>query len=260
MSPHFRHSEHMWQTFPDLTAAAIVADGIGDDADVGRMVNEHLTAAKQRATRLPESDLPAIRAWRRTYAQMGLKPTQFRCAAESLLRRIRTQGDLPRMHPLVDLCNAVSAAHAIPIAVLDLDRIEGDLKVRPATGSETYVTFSGDLEHPIAGEIVYADDAGYAHSRRWVTRQSGRSAVRSSTSRVLIVAEAVHASGETDVRSVLSLLTDEIAAAWGERPSHRELSADHPDMELGADGSDHSQSEPDAPVLPLGFEPRLRRV
>jgi DNA/RNA-binding domain of Phe-tRNA-synthetase-like protein len=240
MSPHFRHSEHVWQTFPGLTAAAIVADGIDDDADVERMVDEHLTAAKQRAARLPESDLPAIRAWRRTYAQMGLKPTQFRCAAESLLRRIRTHGDLPRVHPLVDLCNAVSAAHAIPVAAFDLDRVEGDLAVRPATGSETYVTFSGDTEHPAAGEIIYADDAGNAHSRRWVTRQSGRSAVRSSTTRVLIVAEAVHDSGETDVRSVLSVLTNEIGAVWGAMPSHRRLSSDDPciglDTSLADDG------------------------
>jgi DNA/RNA-binding domain of Phe-tRNA-synthetase-like protein len=237
MSALFRHSERVWQTFPSLTAAAIVADGIDDGADVVRKVNEHLTMARERAAHVPESDLPAIRAWRRTYAQMGLKPTQFRCAAESLLRRIRTYGDLPRVHPLVDLCNAVSAAHAIPIAVLDLDRIEGDLTVRPATGFETYVSFSGDVEHPVAGEVVYADDAGFAHSRRWVTRQSGRSAIRPSTRRALIVAEAVHDSGETDVRSVLDILTEEIAAAWGAMPSHRELSADHPGMELGADGS-----------------------
>jgi DNA/RNA-binding domain of Phe-tRNA-synthetase-like protein len=238
MSPYFRHSEPVWQTFPGLTAAAIVADGIGDDADVGRAVDEHLTAAKQRAARLPESELPAIRAWRRAYMQMGLKPTQFRCAAESLLRRIRSRGDLPCVHPLVDLCNAVSAAHAIPVAAFDLDRVEGDLTVGPATGAETYVTFSGDIEHPSPGEIIYADDGGNAHSRRWVTRQSGRSAVGSSTTRVLIVAEAVHDSGETDVRSVLGVLRNEIAAAWGARPSHREFSADHPGMELRTDGSD----------------------
>jgi DNA/RNA-binding domain of Phe-tRNA-synthetase-like protein len=237
VSAHFRHSERVWLAFPGLTAAAIVADGIDDGADVGRKVNEHLTTARERAAHGPESDLPAIRAWRRTYAQMGLKPTQFRCAAESLIRRIRTHGDLPRVHPLIDLCNAVSAAHAIPIAVLDLDRIEGDLTVRPATGSESYVTFSGDVEHPVAGEIVYADDAGFAHSRRWVTRQSGRSAIRATTTRVLIVAEAVHDYADPDVSRVVGILTDEIAAAWGATPSHRELSADHPDMELGADES-----------------------
>jgi DNA/RNA-binding domain of Phe-tRNA-synthetase-like protein len=37
---------------------------------------------------------------------MGLKPTQYRCAPEALLRRLRKEGTLPPLHPLVDLCNA----------------------------------------------------------------------------------------------------------------------------------------------------------
>ena len=61
---------------------------------------------------------------------MGLKPTQYRCAAESLLRRLRTQGSLPRLHPLVDLCNAISVAYAIPVAVFDVSKLTGDLEVR----------------------------------------------------------------------------------------------------------------------------------
>jgi len=38
---------------------------------------------------------------------MGMKPTQYRCASEALLRRYRRDRVLPRVHPLVDLCNAV---------------------------------------------------------------------------------------------------------------------------------------------------------
>jgi DNA/RNA-binding domain of Phe-tRNA-synthetase-like protein len=240
MIREFRHTDHVWQTFPGLTAAALTVDAVDDDADVARAVDEHLTTVRERAARIPESELPAIRAWRRTYAQMGLKPTQFRCAAESLLRRIRTHGDLPRLHPLVDLCNAVSAAYAIPIAVLDLDRIDGDLMVRPATGPEKYVTFSGDLEHPAAGEIIYADEAGHAHSRRWVTRQSGRSAIRPSTSRALIVVEAMHDGAEADVRSIVGILSHEIAAAWGATPLYRRLSRDDASIAFGAGVADRN--------------------
>jgi DNA/RNA-binding domain of Phe-tRNA-synthetase-like protein len=236
----FRHSDHVWQTFPGLTAAALIVDAVDDRGDVARAVDEHLATARERAARVPESELPAIRAWRRTYAEMGLKPTQFRCAAESLLRRIRTNGDLPRLHPLVDLCNAVSAAHAIPIAVLDLDRIDGDLTVGPATGRETYLTFSGDLEHPAAGEIIYADEAGHAHSRRWVMRQSGRSAIRSSTRHALIVAEAMHDGAEADVSSIVGILSREIGAAWAAIPLHRRLSPDDASIELGAGVADRS--------------------
>jgi DNA/RNA-binding domain of Phe-tRNA-synthetase-like protein len=237
MSRAFRHSDHVWQTFPGLTAGALIVDAVDGGAHVDRALDEHLTTARERAARLAESELPAIRAWRRTYAHMGLKPTQYRCAAESLLRRIRADGDLPRLHPLVDLCNAVSAAYAIPIAVVDLDRIDGDLTVRPAAGDETYVTFSGDLEHPATGEIIYADDAGHAHSRRWVTRQSGRSAIRPSTRRALIVAEAMHDGAEPDVGSVLSILSNEIGTAWGSTPVRRRLNRDDPSIELGTRGA-----------------------
>src|SRR5215471_7162093 len=39
------------------------------------------------ATR-PESELPEVQAWRRIFSRMGLKPTQYGCGSESLLRRI----------------------------------------------------------------------------------------------------------------------------------------------------------------------------
>ncbi len=61
---------------------------------------------------------------------MGLKPTQYRCASESLLRRFRKEGSLPQLHPLVNLCNAASLAFAIPVAVLDLAKISAGLAVR----------------------------------------------------------------------------------------------------------------------------------
>jgi len=232
MTRRFRHADEVWQTFPSLRAGALVCDGIRVDADVDASVRERTAVAARRAEHVPESELPEIRAWRRAYAQMGLKPTQYRCAAESLLRRIRTHGDLPRLHPLVDLCNAVSAARAIPIAVLDLDRVDGDLTVRPASGAETYVTLSGDVEHPAVGEIVYADDAGSAHSRRWVTRQSGRSAVTPATRRVLVVVEAVHDSAAIDVGATLDELAERIGRTW--HPAHhRMLTAVDPAIDLG---------------------------
>ncbi len=59
--------------------------------------------AAERLAGRTESELEEIQAWRRAFARMGLKPTQYRCAAESLLRRFRKEGALPRIHPVVDL-------------------------------------------------------------------------------------------------------------------------------------------------------------
>jgi len=195
----------------------LYAEGITADATAD---TDRLTAvAKARLADGPESEFPEIQAWRRAFARMGLKPTQYRCAAESLLRRFRKEGSLPRLHPLVDLCNAVSLAFAVPVAVLDADQIAWPLEVRYAAGDEDYFTFGGETEHPAPGEVIFADEAGQAHARRWTNRQSGRSAVSPATTTVLIVAEALHERAPSDVPELIKTLTAEIAAVWTLEPT-----------------------------------------
>jgi DNA/RNA-binding domain of Phe-tRNA-synthetase-like protein len=152
---HFQHSADIWRDFPALVPGVLYAEGI-------------TAIAKAQLVTGPEAELPEIQAWRRAFARMGLRPTQYRCAAESLLRRFRKEGSLPRLHPLVDLCNAVLLAFAIPVAVFDARAVAWPLEVRYAVGDEDYLTFGGDTEHPAAGEVIFADQAGQrrAHPRR----------------------------------------------------------------------------------------------
>jgi DNA/RNA-binding domain of Phe-tRNA-synthetase-like protein len=163
----FRHSEAIWRDFPLLSAGAVAIQGKTSDRDVTRQSQRLLARADARLQGLSESELPEIQAWRRAFAQMGLKPTQYRCASEALLRRYRKDKALPHIHPLVDLCNAISVAYAIPVAVFDLDRVDGNLEVRYANGAEVYLAFSGATEHPAPGEVVFADAASQTHARRW---------------------------------------------------------------------------------------------
>src|SRR5487761_1603352 len=144
---HFQHSAQLWRDFPALVPGVLYADGITTSpaASGGQTspaaTDRYAAIAKTRlATVATEGELPEIQAWRRAFAQMGLKPTQYRCASESLLRRFRKEGSLPALHPLVDLCNAISLACA------------------------------GDVEPPAPGEVIFADRAGQAHARRWTNR------------------------------------------------------------------------------------------
>ncbi|MCX5064583.1 phenylalanine--tRNA ligase beta subunit-related protein [Micromonospora lupini] len=231
---HFEHSAQLRAAHPDLAAGVVYATGITATADVAQRTAGHLARARQRLADGAESTFSEIQAWRRAYTAMGLRPTQYRCAAEALLRRLRLDGELPRLHPLVDLCNAVSAAYAIPVAVLDLDRVDGDLVVRPARGDEEYLTFAGDTEHPEPGEVIYADAAGRAHARRWVNRQSGHSAVRAGTSSVLIVAEALHPDAEADVTRLVAALVAELTDGWGAPAASAVLTAARPRFHVPA--------------------------
>ena len=175
----FSHHPDIWARFPELAASTLYADGIHAGVSVAPQVERFNGIARARlAAAGAESELPEIKAWRGVFSRMGLKPTQYRCASESLLRRFRKEGALPPIHPLIDLCNAASLAYAIPVAALDVAKIAWPLQVRPAAGTENYLSFADGIEHPEPGEVTFADSEGRAHARRWTHRQSGLSAIR----------------------------------------------------------------------------------
>ncbi|MGK5553046.1 B3/B4 domain-containing protein [Actinomadura kijaniata] len=229
---YFQHAPEIWAEYPELVAGAAFTTGIGADADVEARVAKFYAVAEERLAAGPESEFPEIRAWRRAFAKMGLKPTQYRCASEALLRRFKRERELPRIHPLIDLCNAISLAYAIPVAAIDVAEVAGGLEVRPARGDEEYLTFGGEIEHPAPGEVVFADEAGRAHARRWTNRQSGRSAVRDATGEVLIVAEALHGTAARDVPALLETVAAELAEVWPGTPVTAVLGAAHPRLEF----------------------------
>jgi DNA/RNA-binding domain of Phe-tRNA-synthetase-like protein len=212
---YFQHSGEIWRDFPELVPGVVFVEGIRPDVGVGPLVARFNGVASERLANAAESELPEIQAWRRAFSRMGLKPTQYRCASEALLRRFRKEGALPQIHPLIDLCNAISMAFAAPVAVIDAAQIAGFIEVRQAAGDERYLAFSGEVEHPEAGEVIFADESGQAHARRWTNRQSALSAVRDSTSSVLIVAEAMHTSADGDVRRLVATIAESLEEVWG---------------------------------------------
>ena len=230
---HFQHSGEIWHDYPELVPGILFAEGITPDVSVGSRTARFIAAARSRLAAGPEGELPEIQAWRSAFSRMGLKPTQYRCASESLLRRFRKEGTLPRLHPLVDLCNAVSLAFAIPVAAFDVSRITGHLDVRYAAGDEDYLTFSAQVEHPCSGEVIFSDQARRAHARRWTNRQSGLSAVRNSTTAALIVAEALHDSASSDMRELTAAVAAELEAIWSVTPMVTVLSQSSPRFTFG---------------------------
>jgi DNA/RNA-binding domain of Phe-tRNA-synthetase-like protein len=229
---YFQHSSEIWRDFPELVPGVLLVEGITGDVAVDRQVTELGAIARARLATSSEGELPEIQAWRRAFSRMGLKPTQYRCAAESLLRRFKKEGSLPRLHPLIDVCNAISLAFAIPVAVFDVAEIVDQVEVRYATGTETYLTFSGETESPGAGEVIFADGAGRAHARRWTNRQSGYSAIRDTTTTALIVAEAMHGTALADVERLTGTLADELTAIWSVTAKPALLSQSTPRFEF----------------------------
>lgn len=214
MPIQFRYTPEIRSRFPQLRSRTLLVDGVDANAVPPAEIARLTAIADDRLAAASEGEFPEIQAWRRAFTAIGLKPTQYRCASEALLRRYRKEGSLPALHPLIDLCNAASLAFAIPVAVFDTSKITGAMTVRVAHGNETYETFGGEIEHPEPGEVIFADDGGRAHARRWTNRQSGWSAIRPETTQALIVTEALHETADTDVAALVSSLAGALAAIW----------------------------------------------
>lgn len=225
---YFVHAPIIWQEFPQLVPGIMVVEGIHPHVEVDHLIQPLYQQARARLSQTSEGQMPEVNAWRRVYSQMGLKPTQYRSAAEALLRRFRKEDNLPSLHPLVDFCNAVSVAFALPIAVIDVGQVASFIEVRPAVGTEKYLAFSGDIETPPAGEIIFADATDEVHARRWTFRQSRRSAVSPDTSHALIVSEAMHDTGPADMNALLETLIAGLTELYQPPRSHTILSPEAP--------------------------------
>lgn len=225
---YFYHTKEIWQQFPQLVPGLMVVDGINPQADAEARLQPWLQIARERLSQRQESQMPEIAAWRRAYSQMGLKPSKYRSAAEALLRRFKREDDLPRLHPLVDLCNAVSIAFALPVAVFDLDNVVEHIEVCHAQGTEKYMAFSGEIENPSPGEVIFRDDANQVHARRWTFRQSRLSTVGPETAQVLIISEGLHETASKDVLELIEMLSKEIASLWASPRCQVILSVEKP--------------------------------
>jgi DNA/RNA-binding domain of Phe-tRNA-synthetase-like protein len=126
-------------------------------------------------------DHPHLEAWREAFRAFGAK--RYRCSAEALIQRADA---LPRINRLVDLYNAVSMTHAVPVGGEDLDRVVGTVRLVVATGDEPFD--GGDPPKP--GEVVWADAAGVT-CRRWNWRQGVRTRLTEATTRAYFLFDAL---------------------------------------------------------------------
>lgn len=232
----FAYDPAVVERFPGVVGGVLEVHGVGNGPADARL--REAFAAEQRAVieRLgvaPLSEVPALAAWRRAFRGFGVDPTQYRSAAEALLRRLTKQGELPSIGTLVDLGNLVSIRHALPVAVIDRQAITGGVDVRFARGDERWADLGASTaEHPEPGEVIFADADDAVIARRWCWRQSLASAARDDTTDVLVTVEGHHAAARDTVAAALEDLETLLRAHAGARTVRRAvLSREEPVFE-----------------------------
>jgi len=125
------------------------------------------------------AQLPQIQALRRLYRGLGKDPTRYRGSSEALLRRIVQGKGLYFINTVVDVCNLVSIETRHALGAYDLERVQGDVVLRPAAAGEVYRGI-GRGELNLEGLPVFCDAQGPFGSptsdseRTMITRASRR--------------------------------------------------------------------------------------
>ena len=210
--PTFAYHPDIIEKYSSIVGGVILASDLSNTAISGDLLtiygNEQAETIK-RIGKTPLSKIESLAAWRTTFRQFGVDPTQYRSAAESLLRRLTKKGDIPSINPLVDVGNLVSIRYALPVAVFDTRHNTGTLTVQFADGTEPFTPLGKKKpEHPTEGEVVFADDDSLVAARRWCWRQSDQSAAREDTTDAIITVEAHHEEGRADVVAAVNDLTE----------------------------------------------------
>lgn len=204
----FQYHSDILTRYPTVVGGVILARGMTNgpaskDLQVAFIAEQQATL--QHIGDTPLSQIKSVAAWRNVFRSFGVDPTQYRSAAEALLRRLTKKGDIPSINLLVDLGNLVSIRYALPVAVFDTHTLHGAVTVHFANGSERYTTLGQyEVEHPEPGEVVFSDETRLVIARRWCWRQSDQSAAQQETTQAIITVEAHHAEGKQDVDAALN--------------------------------------------------------
>jgi DNA/RNA-binding domain of Phe-tRNA-synthetase-like protein len=231
----FRYAPEIVERFPDINAAVVHLTR-AQNGPTPPALQDAFGAAQRAALEkigdTPLSEIPSLAAWRRAFTAFGVKPTQYRNAAEALLRRLTKSGSVPSINLLVDVANLVAVRYALPAAVFDQGPVTGFTTVRFASGEERFTDIATrERSDPEPGEVVFVDRAGLVSARRWCWRQSTESAAGMSISEALITVEALH-DGAPD--AVGAALEDLLALLSAYQPTAglcaSLLSADDPEF------------------------------
>ena len=154
-------------TLPDYTRVVLAARNLDNTQNVAtsrNMLRKAIQAAADTFAHQSPARHPRFAPWMRAYEAFGVQNG----AAEE-------QGIPGQLYfhvhdtPLTDVLNAFALQNLLPAGGDDLDKINGNVWLRPARGNELFIPV-GQPERPEApaiGEIVYVNDGPYVLRRHW---------------------------------------------------------------------------------------------
>lgn len=214
----FRVHDDVFERCPDYCVGLVVVEGIAntlqsaDATHVLREAEQHLVAAYTSASL---RDAAELKAWRAPFNAARINHAKYKPSVEALASRVVRGDQIPALTPGVDLANAVSLRHLVPLGAHDLDRLVGDLTVGPLARPMPFHPMGGGAAEQVdVGEFVYADGE-QVRTRRWVWRQGEHSKVTEATTRIAFPIDGFVGVTDVAVREATASLVTLLGRVFG---------------------------------------------
>ncbi|NOZ95193.1 MAG: hypothetical protein GXP47_10710 [Acidobacteria bacterium] len=163
-------------------------------------------AARRLRERFPNGNVAedqVVGAVRKLFRSAGTDPTRYRPSSEALARRLLKGGELPGIHPVVDLNNLLSLRLMLPCCVVDPNALRPPFVLRRGRAGESMASLRGPFN--LEGKPVFEDAMGPFGTP---ITDAERVRVDVDTAEVWLVVYAVAGMGGTVRRRLEELLVE----------------------------------------------------
>lgn len=154
--------ENVRMRFPTLKAILHAISGIAvekNNPELDEFKESVYSRVRERYNLDSLPQVPIFRAYRDFFWRVGVDPTKIRPSAEALIRRILAGKSIPSVNTLVDAYNLASVETGVALAVFDLSRVTGNMRMRFANNGEKFLGIGMQDPMTLRGvEVVVSDE------------------------------------------------------------------------------------------------------
>lgn len=169
---------------PNFNIVAYTMDvKLSNSNNVEDLIQEYEKKISEEYSLTEVLNIPLIKAARDGYKALGKDPSRYRLACESLLRRIVKGNQLYRINNIVDVGNLLSIELFRSTAILDLNKIKGDVSIRIGNDDDEYYGIGRGLIN-VSNIPLYTDEVSAFGSP---TSDTERTMVTDTTKSILLM-------------------------------------------------------------------------
>lgn len=159
------------------------------------------------------AEIPHIRETREAYKALGKSPSQYRNAAEAMLRRIVKGNGLYKINNVVEINNLISIRSGYSVGSYDKHALKGEIELRPAPAGERYEGIGKSNLNIENLPVLFDEEGAFGNP----TSDSKRAMIQEGKREVMSVIYAFHLEQEelekwlAEYRTLLEQFTDATA-------------------------------------------------